>query len=356
MLFDPITLRSVTFRNRVWLPPMCTYQVEAHDGRATYWHLVHYGARATAGFGLLIVEATAVVPEGRITMNDLGLWDDTQSEGFARIADFCHDYGARVGVQLGHSGRKGSTWPDIASYPDGLQPVDQGGWTPVGPTAEPFPHLGQPHALTTDEAAAIPGWFAAAARRADAAGLDVIELHGAHGYLMTQFLSPLTNHRGDQYGGSFENRIRLLRETVEAVRQVWPEHKPLLLRLSATEWTEGGWTVEDTVALARRVGPLGVDLIDVSSGGNVLAKIPTGPGYQVHLAEAVRRGSGLPTAAVGLITEPAQAEQILRSGQADAVLIGRAALREPGWPERAALALGLPSPMAESYARGALKR
>ncbi|MDR1806883.1 MAG: NADH:flavin oxidoreductase/NADH oxidase [Propionibacteriaceae bacterium] len=355
-LFEPLTLRSVTFRNRVWLPPMCTYQVDAHDGRATDWHLVHYGARATGGFGLLIVEATAVVPEGRITMNDLGLWDDAQVEGFARLTAFAHHYNAAVGVQLAHAGRKASTWPDVPRFPDGYQSPADGGWEPVGPGADPFPGLGQPRALTTEEVAAIPARFADAARRADAAGLDVVELHGAHGYLQTQFLSPLTNHRTDQYGGSFENRTRLLRETVEAVRAVWPESKPLFLRISATEWTEGGWTVEDSVALAEQVKPLGVDLVDVSSGGNVLADIPVAPGYHVTLAQAVRQGAGLPVAAVGLITEPAQAEQVLVTGQADAVLIGRAALRDPDWPETAAVALGAPSPLAESYRRGSLKR
>jgi 2,4-dienoyl-CoA reductase-like NADH-dependent reductase (Old Yellow Enzyme family) len=356
MLFEPLTLRSITFRNRVWLPPMCTYQAEAHDGRATDWHLVHYGARAAGGFGLLIAEATAVAPEGRITMNDLGLWDDGQIDGYARIARFTQGLGAKLGVQLGHAGRKASTWPDLASYPDGLQTPADGGWEPVGPGADAFPGLAQPRALTTEEVQALPAAFAAAARRADQAGLDAVEIHAAHGYLLTQFLSPLSNHRTDQYGGGFENRTRLVAETVQAVRAVWPESKPLLVRLSATEWVDGGWSLDDTIALVSALKPLGVDLIDVSSGGNLVTKIPIGPGYQVGLAAAIRQATGVPVAAVGLITEPAQAEQVLRSGQADAVLIGRAALREPGWPERAAHALGADPQLAPSYRRGLLKR
>ena len=335
---------------------MCQYTVEARDGIPTDWHFVHYGARAALGFGLLIIEATGVQPEGRITVQDLGLWDDSQIDGFARITKFCHQYGAAVGIQLAHAGRKGSTWPDQPTASAGVQPVDQGGFVPVGPTADPFPELAVPHALTTEEVAAIPQAFADAARRADAAGIDVVEIHAAHGYLLHQFYSPLSNTRADIYGGDFDGRTRLTREVVEAVRRVWPESKPLFVRVSATEWLDNGWSVDDTVQLSMILKDMGVDLIDVSSGGNVLAPIPIGPGYQVSLAQQVRTQANVPTTAVGLITDANQAEQILRSGQADAVEIGRAALRDPGWAEYAAAALRAPSPMAGPYRRGALHR
>jgi len=356
MLFDSLTLRGLTIRNRAWQPPMCQYSVTAHDGVANDWHFVHYGARAALGFGLLVIEATAVVPEGRITVADLGLWDDSQIDALARIVDFCHAQGAAVGVQLAHSGRKGSTWPDQPAPSAGVQPVDAGGFTPVGPTAEPYPGLAVPRPLSTAEVAAIAPAFRAAARRADAAGVDVVEIHAAHGYLLHQFYSPLTNTRDDVYGGDFAGRTRLAREVVEAVRGVWPDSKPLFVRVSATDWTEGGWTVEDTVDLAVALKGLGMDLMDVSTASNVPATIPVGPGYQVEFARRVRVDAAVPTTAVGLITEPVQAEQILRSGQADAVMIGRAALRDPGWVERAAAALGAPSPMAGPYRRGALPR
>ncbi|MDR0283370.1 MAG: NADH:flavin oxidoreductase/NADH oxidase [Propionibacteriaceae bacterium] len=356
MLFDPLTLRGLTIRNRVWLPPMCQYSVTARDGCATDWHLVHYGARATEGFGLLVIEATGVVPEGRITVQDLGLWDDSQIDGLAKVARFCQTYGAAVAIQLAHSGRKGSTWPDQPTASAGVQPIDAGGYQPVGPTDTAFPGLAAPRALTTEEVAAIPAAFADAARRADAAGIDVVEIHAAHGYLLHQFYSPLTNTRGDCYGGDFTGRTRLAREVVAAVRAVWPESKPLFVRVSATEWVEDGWSVDDTVELARAFKDLGADFIDVSSGGNLVAPIPLGPGYQVAFAERVRQEAGLPVSAVGLITDPRQADQILRTGQADAVMIGREALRNPGWPEQAAATLGAPSPMAGPYRRGALPR
>jgi 2,4-dienoyl-CoA reductase-like NADH-dependent reductase (Old Yellow Enzyme family) len=335
---------------------MCQYQVEAGDGRATDWHLAHYGARAAGGFGLLIIEATAIVPEGRITVGDLGLWEDSQIAGFARVADLCHRCDALVGVQLGHAGRKASTWRDLPGFAQGSQLIDEGGFQAVGPTNEAFPGLAAPRGLTTAEVAALPARFAEAAQRADAAGLDVVEIHAAHGYLMTEFLSPLTNTRTDQYGGSFENRTRLLREAVEAVRWVWPEGKPLFVRLSATEWVDDGWSLDETISLVQQLVPLGVDLVDVSSGGNIVTPIPSAPGYQVPLADAVRRATGMPVAAVGQITEPDHAEAILQAGQADAILIGRAGLREPGWPERAATALGEPTPLAPSLRRGAWRR
>jgi len=356
MLFDPLTIRGLTIRNRVWLPPMCQYSVDAHDGIPTDWHLVHYGARAAGGFGLMVMEATGVVPEGRISVADLGLWDDAQIDGFARVARFSHTYGAAVGVQLAHAGRKGSTWPDQPTASAGSQLPDDGGFITVGPTDEAFPKLAAPRALTTAEVAAVPWAFADAARRADAAGLDFVEVHAAHGYLLHQFYSPISNTRTDAYGGGFDGRTRLVRETVEAVRRVWPESKPVFVRLSATEWTDDGWSPDDTVRLALALKELGADLIDVSSGGNVLTRIPLGPGYQVGLAERVRREAGIPTTAVGLITEPLQAEQVLRTGQADAVMIGRAGLNNPGWPERAAAALGVATPMAGPYRRGVLPR
>ena len=356
MLFDPISLRGLTVRNRVWLPPMCQYTVTARDGVVDDWHFVHYGARAAQGFGLMVIEATGVRPEGRITVQDLGLWDDSQIEGFAKITDFAHQYGTAVAIQLAHSGRKGSTWPDQPTASAGVQSIADGGFTPVGPTDTPFPDLAVPHALTTDEVAAIPAAFADAARRADQAGIDVIEVHAAHGYLLHQFYSPLSNTRTDIYGGDFDGRTRLTREVVEAVRNVWPDSKPLFVRVSATEWVDDGWSPDDTVRLSVILKSMGVDLIDVSTGGNLTTDIPIGPGYQVQFAEKVRREAGIPTTAVGLITEPNQAEQILRSGQADAVEIGREALRNPGWPEQAAAALRAPSPMAGPYRRGALPR
>ncbi|MDR1386375.1 MAG: NADH:flavin oxidoreductase/NADH oxidase [Propionibacteriaceae bacterium] len=356
MLFDPIQIRGQEIRNRIWLPPMCQYQVEGGDGRAGDWHLVHYGARAAGGFGLIVVEATAVAAQGRITVGDLGLWEDGQIDRLARLVDFSQRRGSTMAVQLAHAGRKGSVWPDLPQFPRGSQPVDQGGHTTWGPTAEPFPGLAAPRSLSAEQVAALPDQFAQAARRADLAGFDVVELHAAHGYLLHQFLSPLSNGRQDQWGGDFEGRTRLLRQVVESVRRVWPERKPVFVRLSATEWTDDGWSLDDTIALVERLTPLGVDLIDVSTGGNLITRIPTAPGYQVRFASQIKRATGALTAAVGLITEPAQAEQIVQSGQADAVLIGRAALREPAWPERAALDLGVDTPMAPPYHRGALRR
>ncbi|MCL2470505.1 MAG: NADH:flavin oxidoreductase/NADH oxidase [Propionibacteriaceae bacterium] len=335
---------------------MCQYNVTAFDGIPNDWHFVHYGARAAQGFGLVIMEATGVTPDGRITLQDLGLWDDSQIAGFERVARFVHQYGAALGVQLGHAGRKGSTWPEQPNPSPGAQPIGEGGYPIVGPTDAPFPGLATPRALTTAEVAALPHVFADAAMRADAAGLDVIEIHAAHGFLLHQFLSPLSNTRTDSYGGDFEGRTRLTREVVAAVRKVWPESKPLFVRLSATEWVDDGWSVDDTVRLASIVKDEGVDLIDVSSGGNLVAPIPVGPGYQVAFAHRVRTEAKIPTSAVGLITAPTQAEQILRTGQADAVMIGRESLRNPGWPEQAAAALGAPHPMAGPYRRGALPR
>jgi 2,4-dienoyl-CoA reductase-like NADH-dependent reductase (Old Yellow Enzyme family) len=353
MLFEPLSLRGLTIRNRIWMSPMCQYNVLARDGIPTTWHLVHYGARAAGGFGLIMVEATAVRPEGRISVQDLGLWSDAQLDQFAQIVDFCHEYGAAVGVQLAHAGRKGSTWPNQPAVSAGLQSVSQGGFTPVGPTAQPFPGLAVPQELTSEQVVAIPEAFVEAALRAEAVGFDVVEIHAGHGYLLHQFYSPITNQRDDIYGGDFYARTRLTREVAAAVRAVWPQDKPVFARLSATEWVDDGWSVDDTVRLSLILKELGIDLLDLSSGGNFPTTIPTGPGYQVRFADKVRREAGICTSAVGLITEPAQADQILRSGQADAVMLGRAALREPAWPERAAAALGQPNPMAGPYWLGA---
>lgn len=338
LLFSPLTLRGTTFANRAWLAPMCQYS--AVDGSPNDWHLVHLGARAAGGFGLLIAEATAVVPEGRISPQDTGLWHDLHIAEWRRITDFVHERGTLVGVQLAHAGRKASTFSPFAGR-RGSVPEDEGGWATVGPSATAFPGLATPHALTLEEIASIPGAFAAATRRADDAGFDVVELHAAHGYLLHQFLSPLSNRRDDEYGGSLENRARLLVETTDAVRAAWPDDKPLFVRLSATDWVEGGLTVEDVALVAKELGGHGVDLVDVSTGGNAPAEIPVGPGYQVPAAREVREASALPVAAVGLLTDPAQAEAVLVDGSADAILLGREGLRDPFWPLRAAHELGV---------------
>jgi 2,4-dienoyl-CoA reductase-like NADH-dependent reductase (Old Yellow Enzyme family) len=352
LLFTPLTLRGTTFPNRVWLTPMCQYS--AVDGLPDDWHLVHLGARAAGGFGLVIAEATAVVPEGRITPQDTGLWNDAQVTAWRRVTDAIHANGSLAGVQLAHAGRKASTYRPWDAH-RGTVPADDGGWTAVGPSAIAFPGMATPAALTDDQLRDIPAQFAAAAGRALAAGFDVVELHAAHGYLLHEFLSPLSNERTDEYGGSLENRARLLVEVVDAVRGVWPEDRALLVRFSGTDWVDGGLTVEEVTAVAKDLGGHGVDLVDVSTGGNVHADIPVGPGYQVPAARAVRAGSGLPVAAVGLIESPQQAEQILVDGAADVVLIGRAALREPSWPLRAAHELGVPdelAPWPAQYRRG----
>jgi 2,4-dienoyl-CoA reductase-like NADH-dependent reductase (Old Yellow Enzyme family) len=351
-LFDPLTLRDLTLPNRIFLSPMCQYMCEARDGMPTDWHLVHLGARAVGGFGLVMAEATAVVPEGRISPEDAGLWNDAQRDAWRGIVDFVHTQPAAIGVQLAHAGRKASVNRSHPG-PRGSVPVDQGGWVTRAPSAIAFPGLAAPSELTRAEVAELPAAFAAAAHRADSAGFDVVEIHAAHGYLLHEFASPLSNHRTDEYGGDFAGRTRLLREVVTAVRAVWPEGKPLFVRISATDWLDGGWTVDDSVRLARVLGPLGVDFVDVSSGGNLPTEIPVGPGYQVPHAAAVRR-VGLPVSAVGLITDPSQAQQILVDGAADAVMLGRVALREPAWPQRAAAELGDPdlAHYADAYLRG----
>jgi 2,4-dienoyl-CoA reductase-like NADH-dependent reductase (Old Yellow Enzyme family) len=338
-LFDPLVVRGVTFSNRVFVSPMCEYS--SVDGYANDWHLVHLGSRAVGGAGLVMTEATAVVPEGRISPQDLGIWSDDHIEALTRIVRFIHAQGGVGGIQLAHAGRKASTHRPWDGH--GMIPEAEGGWKEVvAPSALAFADgFPMPHALTTDGIQEIVAAFAESTRRARAAGFRVVEIHAAHGYLVHEFLSPLSNHRQDAYGGSFENRTRLLREIVAAVRAAWPERAPLFVRISATDWVEGGWDIQQAVELARGLKQSGVDLIDCSSGGNVpAAKIPVGPGYQTPFAEQIRRESGILTGAVGLITSSAQAEHIVGTGQADAVFIARELLRDPYWPLRAARDLG----------------
>jgi len=328
---------------------MCQYSCQ--DGFVTDWHLVHLGSRAVGGAGLIIVEASAVEERGRISPADSGIWKDDHIEPLARITRFLKSQGSFAGIQLAHAGRKASTdapWRGTRPLFDG-----EGGWRPVAPSAIPFDHGHPvPAELSVAEIRTLVEAFATAAKRALKAGFDVIELHGAHGYLMHEFLSPLSNHRTDEYGGSFENRTRFVCEVTRAVRAVWPERLPLFLRISATDWAEGGWTIDDSVRLARAVQPLGVDLIDCSSGGTVPhAAIPLGPGYQVAFAERIRRETGMLTGAVGLITEPRQANEIVCEGQADLVLLAREFLREPYWPIKASQELGAGVAAPVQYAR-----
>lgn len=331
-LLDPFTLGALTFRNRLWVPAMCMYSVDAADGVPTDFHLAHYAARVAGGFGLVITEATAVCPEGRISPRDTGLWSDAQAAAWARIVAEAHRLGGAMGVQLAHAGRKASTRPMLPGSTSGSIAVGDGGWTTVGPSAIAFPGYAEPRELSLDEISGIVRDFADAAARAAASGFDVVELHAAHGYLLHQFLSPLSNRRSDAYGGSLANRLRLTLEVAEAVRAVWPQGRPVFVRLSATDWLDGGWDADSSVELARELAARGVDLIDVSSGGLLPASVPVGPGYQVPLARRIREGAGVPTAAVGLITDAEQAEAILAAGDADAVLMGREALRNPYLP------------------------
>jgi 2,4-dienoyl-CoA reductase-like NADH-dependent reductase (Old Yellow Enzyme family) len=347
-LFAPLVLRGATARNRVWVAPMCQYS--AVDGLPDDWHLVHLGARAVGGAGVVLTEATAVSPEGRITLGDTGLWNDAQTGAWRRIVAFVQAQGALAGVQLAHAGRKGSSRRPWEAR--GAVLPEQGGWQPVGPTAEPFPGLATPAALDEAGIAAVRADFVSATRRALEAGFDLVEVHAAHGYLLHEFLSPLSNTRIDGYGGDRAGRMRLVLEVVEDVRSAWPDDRPLVLRISASDWVEGGWTVEDSVVLAKEAAARGVDLVDCSSGGNTDgATIVVGPGYQVPFAAQVRRDAGVATGAVGLITHPAQAEQVVAEGSADVVLLARELLRDPHWPLHAAHALGVDVPWPVQYAR-----
>jgi 2,4-dienoyl-CoA reductase-like NADH-dependent reductase (Old Yellow Enzyme family) len=351
-LFDPLTIRAITFRNRIAVSPMCQYSCE--NGLANDWHFVHLGSRAVGGAGLVIAEATAVEARGRISPQDLGLWSDAHIEPLARIVRFIHAQGAVAGIQLAHAGRKAST----ARPWDGAGRVDekQGGWKDVvAPSAIPFAaDYPMPVELTVEGVAGVVRAFGDAARRAQQAGYRVVEIHAAHGYLLHSFFSPLSNRRTDAYGGSFENRTRIAREVAEAVRRNWPETYPLFIRISATDWTAGGWDLEQSIELARSLRPLGVDLVDCSSGGNIAtAKVPMAPGYQAQFAAQIRQNAGLLTGAVGLITSAVQAEQILRSGQADMVLLARQMLRDPYWPMHAAIELGHAESWPVQYLRAA---
>jgi 2,4-dienoyl-CoA reductase-like NADH-dependent reductase (Old Yellow Enzyme family) len=351
-LFSPFKLRSVEFANRIGVSPMCQYS--SVDGFANDWHLVHLGIRAQGGAGLVVLEAAAVTPEGRISPDDLGVWKDEHIANLGRIAEFVHSQGARAGMQLAHAGRKASTSSGFQAGPT-LVPPSAGGWQPVGPSAVAFsPDYAVPAALDPAGIRTILEAFRQAARRAREAGFDFVEIHAAHGYLLHQFLSPLANRRSDEYGGSFENRARLTLQVVDAVRGEWPEHLPLFVRISATDWAEGGWNPDDSVALARLMRAHGVDLVDVSSGGMVPGvKIPLEPGYQVSFAGRIRREAGVATAAVGLITEPEQANVIVVEGEADLVLLARAQLRDPYWPLHAAEALGQAISWPVQYLRAA---
>ncbi|MFI9358270.1 NADH:flavin oxidoreductase/NADH oxidase [Streptomyces lydicus] len=362
-LFEPITLRSLTVPNRLWMAPMCQYSA-APDGPAegapNDWHFQHLAARATGGTGLILTEATAVSPEGRISPYDLGLWNDTQTEAFRRITGFLKAQGTVPGIQIAHAGRKASTertWVDRGAP---LLPGQRYGWEPVGPSPLPFGEgFATPAELSVERIREIVEQFAATARRALAAGFEVAEIHGAHGYLINQFLSPFTNRRTDEYGGSYENRTRFALEIVAAVRAVWPEDLPVFFRISATDWlTEDesddreGWTADDTVRFARDLAGHGIDLLDTSTGGNAPdARITAGPGYQVPFAERVKKEAGLAVGAVGLITEARQAEKIIADGQADAVLLGRELLRSPSFAQHAARELGASIRVPEPYHR-----
>jgi 2,4-dienoyl-CoA reductase-like NADH-dependent reductase (Old Yellow Enzyme family) len=352
-LFSPVQLAGVTFPNRVFVSPMCQYSSE--DGFSNDWHLVHLGSRAVGGAGLVMTEAAAVLAEGRITPQDLGLWKDEHIPGLKRIVEFLHGQGARAGAQLAHAGRKASMARPWAPEQRSLT-QSEGGWKNVmAPSAVPFAeNYSQPTALDLAGIQTITKAFTRAAERALETGFDLVELHAAHGYLLHEFLSPLSNRRSDQYGGSFENRIRLAVEVVDAVRAVWPAELPLLVRISATDWAEGGWDIEQSVALAKVLKAHKVDLIDVSSGGLTPQQvIPLGPGYQTPFAERIRREAQISTGAVGMITDAVQAEHILRTGQADAVLLARELLREPYWPLQAAKELGDSTSWPAQYLRAA---
>lgn len=349
-LFSPLTLRSVSLRNRIGVSPMCQYS--ATDGFANDWHFVHLGSRAIGGAGLVIVEATGVAPEGRITPGCLGIWSDAHAEPLARIAKFLKDHGAVAGIQIAHAGRKGSAalpWHGGAHLSDA-----QGGWPTIAPSAIPFGGdlKKVPQAMSEPEILRVQNDFVSAAKRALAAGFNFLEIHSAHGYLFNEFLSPLSNQRTDKYGGSFENRTRILIDTTRAIRKIWPDNLPLAVRISAIDWMPGGWQIEDSIALAKILKSEGVDLMDCSSGGLVPdAKIEVKPGYQVPFSEKIRQAAEIKTATVGFITEAKQADDIVRSGKADLVLLARQFLADPYWPAHAAKTLGIKITPPNQYLR-----
>lgn len=348
-LFSPLKLRSLELKNRIIVSPMCQYSAE--NGVANNWHMVHLGSRAIGGAAMVIVEATGVSAIGRITPHCLGLWNEEQVQALQPIAQFIKDHGSIPAIQLAHAGRKAST--EVPWRGGKGIALDQGGWTVVGPSHEAFrPDYPTPHALTTTEIINIVSEFVAATKRAENAGFQALELHMAHGYLMHQFLSPLSNHRTDEYGGSLENRMRFPLEVTTAVRKVWPDQLPLMVRISATDWTENSWDENQSVVLVKELKKLGVDLIDTSTGGNVAkATIPIGPGYQVPFAEKIKKETDIITGAVGMITEPEQAEDILKSGKADVIIMARELLRDPYWPMHAAKKLGVDLPYPLQYER-----
>jgi len=357
-LFSPLTLRSLTLPHRIGVSPMCEYSSE--DGFANDWHFVHLGSRAMGGAALVIVEAAGVSPEGRITPADLGIYKDEHIAGLKHVTDFLHKHGSYAASQLAHAGRKASM--AVPWEPARVLPAEEGGWQPVGPSAIAFDkEYGVPTELDHEGLKKVVADFTAATKRAIAAGFDVVEVHAAHGYLLHEFLSPLSNHRTDEYGGSFENRVRFPLEVVRAVRAAWPQHLPLFVRISATDWAPeslgASWELAQSVEFAKLLKAEGVDLVDVSTGGNHPAQqIPVGAGYQVHHAETIKREAGIPTSAVGMITSPAQADQIVRTGQADLVLLARELLRHPYWPLHAAEALHQKITWPVQYARAASGR
>jgi 2,4-dienoyl-CoA reductase-like NADH-dependent reductase (Old Yellow Enzyme family) len=341
VLFDPLTLRSLEIRNRLWVAPMCQYSVFEEDGVPTDWQLVHLGALATGGPGLILTEATAVAPEGRISPRDTGIWNDEQAQAWRRITDVVRGQGARIAVQLAHAGRKASSAPQFDYDGPASVPLERGGWQTVSASTEPFPGYAAPRALRTDEIPGIVQAFADAARRAADAGFDAVEVHAAHGYLLHQFLSPLTNDRVDEYGGSAENRARIVVDVVRAVRAAIGDDMPILVRFSASDWLEGGVTAESTAQVAQWTLEAGADFFDVSTGGLAPATIPIAPGYQVPFARRIKEEVGAPVGAVGLITTAQQAEEVLADGVVDAVLMAREWLRDPHFALRAATELGV---------------
>ena len=336
-LFTPITIRELTLKNRAWIAPMCQYS--ATDGRVGNWHLMHLGAFASGGAGLVLAEATGVLPEGRISLGCPGLWSDEVAASWQPIVEFVHSLDSRIGIQLAHAGRKGSRRVD---WVGGNAEPEEGGWQPVGPSANAYHGYPTARALSVTEIHDTVRAFADAAARAIRVGFDLLEIHSAHGYLLHEFLSPLTNERSDEYGGSFENRTRMLMEVIAAVRGVMPEGMPLFVRISATDWAEGGWDLEQSVQLAGLMKAAGVDLVHVSTAGLVHEQqiVGMGPHFQVPFAAEIRRRVGIATAAVGLITDPVRANAVIADGEADAVCVARAALRNPRWPYFAAEALG----------------
>ncbi|MEI6844266.1 MAG: NADH:flavin oxidoreductase/NADH oxidase [Actinomycetes bacterium] len=347
-LFDPLVIRDLTIANRVWVSPMCQYS--STDGIVGEWHRVHHGAFATGGSGLIFMEATGVVPEGRISIGCPGIWNDEQVAAFKPITAFAHSMGTLMGIQLAHAGRKASTTRPGSDHP--FATAEEGGWESVSASAIAYHGMPTPRALTVEEIHVLTKDFAKAAVRAVNAGFDVIEIHAAHGYLLHQFYSPVSNQRSDEYGGSFDNRIRFLLEVTQEVRDAISSSTPLFVRISASDWIEGGWTIDESVALSKDLKALGVDLIDVSSGGNVHnAPITPGPGYQVPFAESIRTNANIMTSAVGMIWEPEFAQEIVSSGKADAVMLAREMLRNPHWPQMAAEKLGVKIPVPIQYER-----